>query len=302
MSNLYFDCNVPMGYNELRSAFEKIEEDYDFIHCFSIGKSVLKRRIDAVILGYGPKPVLFVGAHHSLEYLTSMILVKFIVDLCSSYKTGKEFCDCDVKELLSRQSIYIIPMLNPDGVELHLNGLESAKNLEEQLGNITGGDFSKWQANAHGVDLNHNYNAGFKKLRQMEIDSGINAPAPTRYGGKRAESEPETHALCNLCRRIMFSRVYAFHSQGEEIYWEYGENTPDNSFKIANMLANSCDYKISQPDGLASHGGFKDWFIDVFKRPGFTIEIGKGKNPLPPKDFESVYEKCKYLMLTALKV
>lgn len=304
--NEYFDKTTAMDYSSLRKALERIEEDFSCVHCFSIGKSVLKRRIDTAILGSGTKPILFVGAHHSMEYITSMILVEFIIDLCKAFENGEKICGCDIKDLFRKQSIYIIPMLNPDGVELHLNGIESlktgsySKQVEEKLLKASNGSFKKWQANAHGVDLNHNYNADFKKLRQLEIESGINTPCETRYGGKRAESEPESNALCNLCRRIMFKSVYAFHSQGEEIFWDYGENTPECSKKIATELAAVSGYKVSKPEGLASCGGFKDWFIDVFKRPGFTIEVGKGTNPLPLSNFDDIYEKCKKLMIEAL--
>jgi g-D-glutamyl-meso-diaminopimelate peptidase len=71
---------------------------------------------------------------------------------------------------------------------------------------------------------------------------------------------------------------------------------------MAETLAKSCGYKVSKPEAIASYGGFKDWFIEVYGRPGFTVEIGKGKNPLPVGDFESNYLKCRKLMLTALNI
>lgn len=304
--NEYFDKTTAMDYKELRSTLGKIEEDFPFVHCFSIGKSVLKRRIETMVIGNGKKSVLFVGTHHSMEYITTMILVKFITDLCSAYQNDEKICNYDIKELLKNHSLYIVPLLNPDGVELHLKGLDSikpnssSKQLVAKLLKASGGEFKNWQANAHGVDLNHNYNADFKRLKTLEIENGINSPSPTRYGGKRPESEPETHALCNLCRRIMFSSVYAFHSQGEEIYWDFGENTPECSKKMANSLSKVSGYAVSKPVLLASCGGFKDWFIDVFNRPGFTVEVGKGTNPLPLSQFDECYEKSSKLMIKAL--
>mgnify|MGYP000817358184 FL=1 len=56
------------------------------------------------------------------------------------------------------------------------------------------------------------------------------------------------------------------------------------------------------PDGIASYGGYKDWFIRAFKRPGFTIEVGLGENPLPIEDFPQVYTRTLPLMLEALKL
>lgn len=297
-----FDETKPMGYEELCTAAVRLKQDYKFVQSFSIGRSVLGRSITAFIIGTGSPPLLYVGAHHSLEYMTSMALVKFAGELCEHIESGEKCCGRNIGTILSRQSVYIIPMLNPDGVELHLRGSSSAGALRERLNRVSGGDFSGWQANARGVDLNHNYNAGFKILQHMEVESGITGPAPRQFGGYRPESEPETHALCNLCRRMMFRRAYAFHSQGEEIYWNYGERTPKNSYAMAQALAESCGYKTSQPQGLATHGGFKDWYISVFARPGFTVEIGNGKNPLPLSDFEPVYDKLRNMLLLGLTI
>ena len=33
----------------------------------------------------------------------------------------------------------------------------------------------------------------------------------------------------------------------------------------------------------------KDWFIQTYRRPGFTIEVGTGENPLPLSQFEEIY-------------
>lgn len=297
-----FDETKPMDYDELCAATARLKSKYKSIQCCSVGRSVLGRRIPAYMIGTENHPVLYVGAHHALEYLTSMVLVKFAGDVCEHLESGEKLNGYNVRSIFSRHSLCIIPMLNPDGVELHLKGSSSAGTLSEKLDRISGGDYSQWQANARGVDLNHNYNAGFKILRQMEQMHGITGPAPRQFGGQRPESEPETHALCNLCRRMLFRRAYAFHSQGEEIYWYYGNRTPKNSFMMAQSLEQASGYVISQPNGLASHGGFKDWYINVFARPGFTVEIGKGKNPLPPSDLEPVYEKLLNLLLLGLTI
>lgn len=300
MSEL-FDAAKPMGYDELIRAIRQLKHRYNFIQRCAIGRSVLGRAIPALIIGAGAHPVLYVGAHHALEYMTSMVLVRFIGELCEHIEAGKGFHGINIETILKRRSVYIIPMLNPDGVELHLNGLETAPAaVRENLLRISGGNFDDWQANARGVDLNHNYNAGFKLLRRMELENGITGPAPRQFGGVKPESEPETHALCNLCRKMIFRRAYAFHSQGEEIYWEYGSKTPKNSLDIARSLSAASGYSMARPQGLASHGGFKDWYINVFARPGFTIEIGKGKNPLPLAYFDDIYGKIEKMLILGL--
>ena len=94
--------------------------------------------------------------------------------------------------------------------------------------------------------------------------------------------------------------VLAFHSQGEEICWRYGERTPARAEKMAQIFAASSGYSMEYPSGLASHGGFKDWFIDRFGRCGFTMEIGRGKNPLDPAELDTIYERIEEIMMLAV--
>ena len=98
----------------------------------------------------------------------------------------------------------------------------------------------------------------------------------------------ETAALVALCRVRQPRMAIALHSQGEEIYWRYGERIPPASERIARILAAASGYRLVENDGLASHGGFKDWFIEYFDRPAFTVEMGKGENPLPVGDLDRI--------------
>ena len=68
---------------------------------------------------------------------------------------------------------------------------------------------------------------------------------------------------------------------------------------MTEVMALSSGYAVSAPEGLASHGGFKDWFLQEFRRPAFTIEIGKGKNPLPLSDFPDIYARLQEMLLLA---
>lgn len=293
------DLSQPMGYGELRAATQQLKRRYHFWQTFSLGRSAAGRNIPVYVLGSGRPFALFCGTHHSLEYITSMILVEFTGLLCRQMETGESLSGFDIRRILRSRSIFIVPMLNPDGVELFLHGLSTAGQLAQGLAAITD-DFSDWQANARGVDLNHNYNAGFPIVRRMEVERGITGPGPRRFGGPCPESEPETHALCNLCRRLPFARAYALHSQGEEIYWHYGARTPKKAYAIARELAASSGYRIAEPEAIASHGGFKDWFIQTFGRPGFTIEVGFGRNPLPLSDFPLIYDKVLGMLLLGM--
>ena len=157
-----------------------------------------------------------------------------------------------------------------------------------------------WQANARGVDLNHNYDAGWEALHRMEREAGITGPGPTRFGGPCPESEIETQLVTALCRRVPFRRALAFHSQGEEIYWNFGPCTPACAYPLGRVFAMSSGYLLSAPEGLAVGGGFKDWFLSCFGRPAYTVEIGRGKNPLPLSDLSAVYSRLEEMLLLSV--
>ncbi|HEX3026906.1 MAG TPA: M14 family zinc carboxypeptidase, partial [Clostridia bacterium] len=114
----FFDETRPMGYDELYCVTQKLKKEYDFLQSFSIGKSVLGRSIITYLLGKGRPCILYVGGHHALEYITSMLLVRLTEDLCRCYRSGENLGGFDIHSILSACSVYIIPMLNPDGVEI----------------------------------------------------------------------------------------------------------------------------------------------------------------------------------------
>ncbi len=271
----------------------KITDEFDFIKTEKIGESVCGRNIDLISIGNSENAAIWVGAHHGLEWITTLLLFEFFYDICKNVKFNENIHGIDVKSKIEKRGLVILPCLNPDGVEIAINGFKSVPKDELPIKNIDDELSKKWQSNANGVDLNHNYNAGWEALHKLERQNKILSPRHTRYGGNAPESEPETKALTDFCRKNNFEYALAFHSQGEEIYWNYGERTPENSEKFAEIFALMGGYKVSKPEGLAVGGGFKDWFIEEFGKPAFTIEVGLGENPLPIEEFPKIYNKIK---------
>lgn len=262
---------------------------YKHIKHFYAGKSVCGRYIDVLHIGNTKNRVLYCGGFHGSEYLTILALLKFAEECAEAMQAQKSIGVYNLEEQLKIRGITIVPCVNPDGVEIALNGSGAAlkyKGLVDKVSDNT----SKWQANARGVDINHNFDAGWCELKQRELDQNIKSPAPTRFGGNRPESEPETKALTSLCRRTEFERAIALHSQGREIYCSFGKHTPVLSFRLASEFSQASGYNIAFPEKIATGGGFKDWFIEKFKKPALTVEMGLGENPLPLSDFESEYE------------
>lgn len=289
-------------YNNINKAISWLCREYGQLKVFPIGKSVLGREIKVLSIGSPANSTLFVGATHGLEWLTALILIKFCEEILYSYKCSVKFSDIDLRRAMKNRSVAIVPCLNPDGMEIAVNGAESAGRYKDKVLSIADGkDVTEiWQANARGVDINHNFDAGWRILKKMEEDMGITAPSYTRYGGEHAHSEPETQAITGFCNTYRPRSLYALHSQGEEIYYKYGCHTPKESSMIVKILASSSGYKVSHPEeDIASHGGLKDWFIEKFHKPGFTIEMGTGKNPLGIDQFDKIYCKIKEMLIIA---
>ncbi len=275
---------------------------YRFFSSAPIGHSVLGRPIRCLMFGNGPERVLVTAAFHGQEWLTALICLRLCEEVGESLRTGVPIVGWNVRRALRDRQIVWVPLVNPDGVEIAVHGSSAAGEYADIVRDAGGDVHGRWQANARGVDINHNFNAGWYKLQQAERESGITGPSARQWGGPHPTSEPETEALVNLCNAVSFRHVVALHSQGEEIYWHYGEHTPPASQLMASVMAAASGYTIASPSGLASHGGFKDWFIDVYCKPGFTIEIGKGKNPLPIDTFEETYQKAREMLLIALLI
>lgn len=284
-------------FNESIRIKNELKKKYPFLVCHSIGKSVCSRDITAYSLGNYKNIVLFAGTFHAQEWLTGLVLLRFLEKLCDAVKNRKEISGVDIGASLMTKGITIIPCINPDGVEIVLNGAESAGQLSNFVKDISQNDFSSWNANCNGVDINHNFNAGWETLRTMESQAGIFGPSVRQYGGFAPHSEPETQALVRYCEKHFIDHAFAIHSQGEEIYWEYGDKTPENSLTMANIFSVCSGYELVENDSLASHGGFKDWFIEYFGRSAFTIEIGKGKNPLPVEELDTIYERIEEMLV-----
>lgn len=277
---------------------EALCRTFPALHRTTIGQSVCGRGIEALTLGNGRHAVLFAAAFHAQEWLTALVALRLLEDLCRLHN-GERLGSRFDRAVFEKRRLVFVPLVNPDGVDIAIHGSKAGGSHAEWL-RVLGADIKgNWQANAAGVDLNHNFNAGRQALMRIEREHGITRPAPRRFGGSCAESEPETKALCGLCRRTAFSHVVALHSQGEEIYWQYGERTPPEACMAARIMGSLGGYTPASPDTIASHGGFKDWFIEQTGRMGFTIELGRGRNPLPLDDFEAIYDKAREMLLFA---
>ena len=303
---MIFSKGTKIGYDyiDLQKDIERLSRLYPFCEILSIGKSVTGRELLCVKVGNGANSVFYNGAHHGAEWITSGLLIKFLEDYLEKYVCGKKVGEMPTDFLMDNVSLYVIPMVNPDGVDIAINGARkyTADFPRFFRQNNNSSDFSKWQANFNGVDLNHNYDAMWERSRKGEQAEGIFGPGPTKYSGIEPFSEPETMAIKKFTEKYDFKLTMSFHSQGQEIYYNFNEKEPIYSFFFARILTLGTPYTVAIPEGSASYGGYKDWFIDKFGKLGFTIEVGKGENPLPLSDLCRIYKETLPILVGGMKI
>ncbi len=276
-----------------------------FLRSFSIGQSVGGREISVLVWGTGDKKIFINGAHHGMEWITSLLIMKMLETCCHHYANRTSVGETDFYGLFSKVTLAVCPMVNPGGVNLAICGLSEklAPITKTRLKAYNGDsvDFSKWQANQNGVDLNHNYDAAFYKGVFMQHKLGIYSPGPTRYSGNEPESEPESRAVADFTRSFQPDVVVAYHTQGEVIYYDFESKATEKGRHMARTLSEISGYQLDQTEGMASYSGYKDWVIDAFSIPAFTIEAGLGENPLPLSQIDKIYQENLPMLLYLLK-
>lgn len=124
--------------------------------------------------------------------------------------------------------------------------------------------------------------------KESNLLKGIHGPAPRDFVGYGPLTEPEALAIYNFTLIHDFNLILAYHTQGEVIYWKYNNYLPENSEEIGKKFANASGYTLDITPPESSFAGYKDWFIQEYNRPGYTIEAGLGKNPLPISQFNKI--------------
>jgi len=288
--------NGKRNYNfaALTEDIQKLQEVYPFIKISQIGKSVLGKPLQEIRLGKGIKKVQYNASFHANEWITSGVLIALLNHFLLALTNTKPIRGLTAMPLYNLADLSIVPMVNPDGVDLVING--PTAEVRDQVIKINRGsnNFSGWKANIRGVDLNDQFPAKW----EVEKERGEKQPSPRDYPGTAPLTEPESIAMAQLARNNQFNRMLAFHTQGREFYWGFEGLEPPESEILAKEFSRVSGYKAVQY--IDSFAGYKDWFIKEFRRPGFTIEMGKGINPLPLSQFDEIFEEVLGIFLAAI--
>ena len=294
--------DVPMTAELTGRIVEELAQTYPFIRTETIAATAFGRPIYAISIGEGERRVLYSAAHHANEWLTATVLLKFAEDYAEAIQSG----DAEAQELFERSTIHLVPMVDPDGVDLVTGVLvpgdeqyERARELARNYPNIPFP--AGWKANLNGVDLNLQYPAGWLMAREIKFSQGYTMPGPRDYVGRFPLSQIEPQALYDYTERVDPAIVIAWHSQGEVIYWQYGGIEVAGARELAEEFARLSGYALEDTPYASSFAGYKDWFIQAYRRPGFTIEVGSGTNPLPISQFDDIYRASLPILTTGAR-
>ncbi len=281
-------------YNDLINNINRLKTTYPFLELGSIGYTVLGRKIPYIRIGNGQKEVFYSGAFHANEWITAPVLMQFIEDYAGQYALNGYLNQFSAREIFNAVSLYVVPMVNPDGVDLVTGGLNTVgnpyKNAQIIAKNFPNIPFPNgWKANIDGVDLNLQFPAGWQQARQIKYAQGFDRPAPRDFVGDGPLVAREALAVYNFTLQHNFRLVITYHTQGKEIYWKFQNYNPIMSEFIGQQFSRVSGYRLAEVPYNSSFAGFKDWFIQDYNRPGYTIEAGIGQNPLPMQQFGDIY-------------
>ncbi|SDM16699.1 M14 family metallopeptidase [Sediminibacillus halophilus] len=282
----------PYTFEKMEADIQELEKGYpDILQAKVIGESVEGRPLYALKVGTGRIKVLLNGSHHAREWLTSYLLMQMVEAYTMAWYKKENYSGFEVPDLLNRTSIWFIPMVNPDGVNLVQKGAEAAQHPDAVLQlNDNKTDFSGWKANIRGVDLNRQYPAGWET-----INPSVETPGPMNYKGPYPLSEPEAKAVYQFTKKHCFHIAAAYHSSGEEIYWKYKIDGKllGISREIAKRISEKTSYRLVDPGPDPSGGGYTDWFLTEMRRPAFTPEISPyvGPRPVPVEHYPAIWKQ-----------
>lgn len=298
--------NTPITSVENTRVIRELVQRYPFCRTEVIANTAFQRPITTLVIGTGPRKVLFTASHHANEWITTPVLLRFAEEFAEAIQTGGTIYDMDAGELSRQVTIYMVPMVNPDGVDL-VTGAIQRGNIQYDLASRLGENYplipfpNGWKANLLGVDLNLQYPAGWLQAREIKFSQGYTLPGPRDYVGRAPLNQLESRALAEYTEYIDPALVLAYHAQGKEIYWQFADIRVPGAEELGRKMADASGYTLADVPYASGFAGFKDWFVQEFGRPGYTIEVGQGMNPLPITQLPEIYQDNLPILVIAAR-
>ena len=300
------DTTVPITAASCDRYIQEIVKAYPFCRTELLTTTAFQRPVRTLVIGSGPRKVIYSASHHANEWITTLVLLKFAEDFAAAIAGNERIFDTDAQALARQATIYMVPMVDPDGVDLVVGAI-SPNSPQYAIARQFADDYPSipfpngWKANLLGVDLNLQYPAGWLQAREIKFSQGFTSPAPRDYVGRSPLNQAESRALAGYTEFINPALVLAYHTQGKEIYWQFQEYEVPGARELGEEFARLSGYILTEAPYNSSFAGYKDWFIQYFRRPGYTIEVGEGVNPLPISQFNEIYRDNLGILVTAAR-
>ena len=298
------DTTKPITAESCNQMILQLVEAYPFCRTEVLTDSFFGRPVRTLVIGNGQRKVIYTATHHANEWITSLVLLKFAEDLAEAIATGGEVFGRPGRQIAEMTTIYMVPMVDPDGVDLVVGAIAPdsreyalAESLSRNYPAIPFPD--GWKADLLGVDLNLQYPAGWLQAREIKFSQGYTQPGPRDFVGLAPLRQREPRALAELTQELDPALVLAYHSQGKEIYWQFQDIEVPGARELGEEFARVSGYTLADVPYNSSFAGYKDWFIKWFRKPGYTIEVGEGENPLPIEQFDEIYRDNVGILVTA---
>ena len=296
---------LPFRYELLSLCLEGLKARYPFLTVRAFGETAYGRKLWQISVGLGPRRALYNAAHHANEWITVPLLLKFLEQYARAISENGRIFGFSAQALYQRSTLTLVPMVDPDGVDLVTGGLREgdpgwaeARRLAENYPQIPFP--AGWKANLRGVDLNLNYPASWEQARENKFALGYDRPGPRDYVGPSPLSEPESEAMVRLTEQVKPRLTLSWHTQGNVIYWKFLQIEPPGGRALAERFAEVSGYALEDVPFASGFAGYKDWFILTRDLPGCTVEVGSGTNPLPLAQFGEIFARSLGILVLGL--
>ncbi|MDO5519652.1 MAG: M14 family zinc carboxypeptidase [bacterium] len=294
-------------YKTMESNLKLLEKTYpQWMDVTTLTKTADKRNVYCVIIGNkkAKKQVIVTSSMHAREYLNTYFIMDMIEQYMNNYQKKSGKINMTYEKLFNEICLYIVPMVNPDGVQISQYGYNgiSCKKLRNQVKKmLKGTSYKKWKTNANGVDLNRNFPVDWAKRNKVK------KPGSSNYPGKSAASEKETKAIIKLYQSLSNPVAsIAYHSMGNLIDWDTAANNKYYSInkKMAKVAKKLTGYSYPSGDLVAGVGGSMGSWVSTGKMnmPNLTIETGSVSCPLPYSVYNRIWKENRYVVESITKL
>lgn len=287
--------NHTYTYAEMECDLAELAKKYpDYISCTSVGVSHDFRNVWQIVIGNpnATKAIHIQAGIHGREWMNCWMLLKQTEELLKNWNTPVAE-GVTLGTIFDRCAVYILPMVNPDGVTISQSGIEGIVNeaLRRNLYQMSGASKpAKWKANAAGVDLNRNFSVGWGNT------VNVHAPASQCYNGAAPFTEPEVLAVAASFKQRRFDIAISYHSMEGAIYWNVGQQGDllAKTAELAGIVSQLTGYSLGKPSKI--HGLDYNWTIMDQNTPTALIETGTVSCPLPYSQWNEVWNRNKDLI------